>query len=42
MKKTTLALIAVTLGAGVAANGVLYVTTQTHLYAFKEGAKPAQ
>ena len=26
----------------VAANGVLYVTTDTHLYAFKEGAKPAQ
>ena len=26
----------------VPANGVLYVTTETHLYAFKEGAKPAQ
>jgi outer membrane protein assembly factor BamB len=25
----------------VPANGVLYVTTETHIYAFKEGAKPA-
>jgi len=25
----------------VAANGILYITTETHLYAFKEGAVPA-
>jgi hypothetical protein len=27
------------MGNVVAANGVLYVTTHTHLYAFKDGAQ---
>lgn len=30
------------MGTPVAANGVLYLSTHTHLYAFKEGAKAAQ
>jgi hypothetical protein len=28
------------MGTPVAANGVLYISTHTHLYAFKEGGKP--
>ena len=30
------------LSSVVAANGALYVTTNTHLYCFKEGAKAAK
>ena len=30
------------MGTPVAANGVLYLSTHTHLYAFKEGGKPVQ
>ena len=29
------------LSSVVAANGAVYITTHTHLYCFKEGAKPA-
>lgn len=29
-------------GSVVAANGALFISTETHLYCFKEGAKPAQ
>jgi outer membrane protein assembly factor BamB len=28
------------MGTPVVANGVMYISTHTHLYAFKEGGKP--